>query len=158
MNHSEKRFPANCLILSMDTPKEKPSRQDEITDRYLTALDEHLADVVSGLADKMLEINEIAGLLHIHPTHLSNTVRTATGRSACDFFEEKILNISKAMLEKNELNISTIAGILTYDPSNFTKFFKSYMHVTPKQYREAFLKNAVRPLPHSSKTVRLTTK
>ena len=45
------------------------------------------------------------------------------------------------MLEKNELSISAIAGLLTYDPSNFTKFFKSYTQTTPKQYREAFLAN-----------------
>jgi AraC-like DNA-binding protein len=125
----------------MDSDKKILARQHEITALYLGALDQHLSDIVEGRASRMLEINEIAQLLHIHPTHLSNTVRQVTGHSACHFFEEKILNLSKAMLEKNELSISAIAGLLTYDPSNFTKFFKSYTQTTPKQYREAFLAN-----------------
>jgi AraC-like DNA-binding protein len=29
---------------------------------------------------------------------------------------------------------------LTFDPSNFTKFFKNYEGITPKQFRELQLK------------------
>lgn len=88
----------------------------------------------------MMEIKEIANQLHIHPTHLSNTIKKETGESACSFYEEKILSISKALLEKNEMTITAIAHLLTYDPSNFTKFFKAYTDKTPKQYRNEFLK------------------
>ena len=123
----------------MHIPKKILARQYEITDEYLKTLDTHLADIVEGRATEMFEIRDIANILHIHPTHLSNTVRLTTGHSACSFFEEKILTIAKGMLEKNETSISSIAMLLTYDPSNFTKFFKSYTNLTPKQYRENFL-------------------
>lgn len=60
------------------------SRQEEITSKFLKALDNHLNDVANERADTMKEINEIAEQLHIHPTHLSNKVRQFTGKSAED--------------------------------------------------------------------------
>jgi len=42
------------------------------------------------------------------------------------------------MLQNNENSIASVAALLTYDPSNFTKFFKKYSGQTPKQYREDF--------------------
>jgi AraC family transcriptional regulator of adaptative response / methylphosphotriester-DNA alkyltransferase methyltransferase len=137
----------------MHTTKKILSRQHEITADYLNALDKHLSDIVEGRTAVMLEIKGIADSLHVHPTHLSNTIRLTTGRSACSFFEEKILQIAKAMLEKNEHTISSIANALTYDPSNFTKFFKNFTNKTPKQYREDFLKSQ-----RLSNTVSLTKK
>jgi AraC family transcriptional regulator of adaptative response / methylphosphotriester-DNA alkyltransferase methyltransferase len=137
----------------MHTTKKILSRQHEITADYLNALDKHLSDIVEGRTAVMLEIKGIADSLHVHPTHLSNTIRLTTGRSACSFFEEKILQIAKAMLEKNEHTISSIANALTYDPSNFTKFFKYFTNKTPKQYREDFLKSQ-----RLSNTVSLTKK
>lgn len=70
---------------------------------------------------------------------LSNTIKLTTGLHPCYFYEEKIMNIAKSMLEKNEEPISAIASLLTYDPSNFTKFFKRFEKKTPKQYREDYL-------------------
>lgn len=116
------------------------SRREEITSEYLKALDNHLADIVEGRTSEMKEVNEIAELLHIHPTHLSNTVKQATGKSACYFYEHKIIDIAKSLLEQPGKNITEIARLLTYDPSNFTKFFKAYVSKTPGQYRKDFLK------------------
>jgi AraC-like DNA-binding protein len=45
------------------------------------------------------------------------------------------------MLEENQMSINSIASLLTYDSSNFTKFFKRFTTTTPKQYREDFLQN-----------------
>jgi AraC family transcriptional regulator, regulatory protein of adaptative response / methylphosphotriester-DNA alkyltransferase methyltransferase len=123
----------------MELPKKIAARQHEITSDYLAALDTHLLDIVEGRATEMLEIKDLAKLLHIHPIHLSNTIKLATGLHPCHFYEEKIMAIAKAMLKKNEQSISAIANLLTYDPSNFTKFFKRFEHQTPKQYREAYL-------------------
>lgn len=114
------------------------SRQEDITSEFLKALDDHSSDVVEGRTDTMKEINEIAESLHIHPTHLSNTVRSATGKSACSFYEHKIIDTAKSLLEKTEKSIAEIADTLTHDPSNFTKFFKAYVNKTPTQYRADF--------------------
>jgi AraC family transcriptional regulator of adaptative response / methylphosphotriester-DNA alkyltransferase methyltransferase len=123
----------------MDIPKKILARQHEITKDYLSALDKHLSDIVDGKATEMFEIKDVANILHIHPIHLSNTIKLTTGLHPCFFYEQKIMNIAKSMLQKNDLPISAIASLLTYDPSNFTKFFKRFEKKTPKQFREDYL-------------------
>ena len=112
-------------------------RKKEITNNYLEQLDHHISQLKEGKAESVLEIRDIAAMLHIHPTHLSDTIKEVTGRSTCDHFEERLLRISKELLIETNLPISQIARQLTYDPSNFTKFFKQYTGVTPKQFRNS---------------------
>lgn len=119
-------------------------RQKEITSDFMKIVDDNLIDVVSGKAEEIYGIRTVAGLMNIHPKHLSNTIKHVTGNSPCSFVENKILDIVKTHLEENKMNIGDIAKMLTYDPSNFTKFFKKYIGVTPKQYREDHLSKSDR--------------
>ncbi len=123
----------------MKLPQKFFARRHEIAADYLKELDKHLDDLVAGRTTEMLEVRDFADLIHVHPVHLSNTVKAATGQSPCYFFEKRLMEISKSMLENANTPISEIARILTYDPSNFTKFFKHFAGQTPKQYREAYL-------------------
>jgi AraC-like DNA-binding protein len=113
------------------------SRQKEIVQQYLVELDKHIADLKAGNVEKMNEIREFANILHIHPAHLSNTIKEVTGRSSCDLYEERLVNLSKEMIATTSLSIAQIARQLTYDPSNFTKFFKHFTGMTPKKYRDS---------------------
>lgn len=111
-------------------------RQKEIVKQYITELDKHIGQLKLGNISRALEVREFAALMHMHPVHLSNTIKEVTGRSSCDLYEERLLNVSKDLLLETDLPISTIAIQLTYDPSNFTKFFKQYAGITPKKFRE----------------------
>jgi AraC-like DNA-binding protein len=53
------------------------------------------------------------------------------------------MKIAKTMIEGTPLSIGDIARKLTYDPSNFTKFFKHFEGITPKQYREQVFSSLV---------------
>ena len=117
-------------------PQKILARQKEITNDFMKIVDENLADVLSGKSEHIYEIRDVAELLHIHPRHLSNTIKLVTGNSPCSFVEDKILDIAKQHLEDNKMSIAEIAKMLTYDPSNFTKFFKRFTGSTPKHYRE----------------------
>ena len=113
------------------------SRQKEIVQQYIVELDKHIAELKAGNVEKMNEIREFASILHIHPVHLSNTIKEVTGRSSCDLYEERLVNLSKEMIATTSLSIAQIARQLTYDPSNFTKFFKHFTGMTPKKYRDS---------------------
>lgn len=123
-------------------PKKILARQKEITNDFLKIVDQNLADVLSGKSENIYEIRDVAELMHIHPRHLSNTIKLVTGNSPCSFVEDKILDIAKQHLEDNKISIAEIAKMLTYDPSNFTKFFKRFAGMTPKQYRETHLEKS----------------
>ncbi|AMR33781.1 DNA-binding protein [Mucilaginibacter sp. PAMC 26640] len=116
-------------------PKKILARQHEITADFLREIDKHLDDLMHNRVMDMFEIRDLAGKLFIHPTHLSNTIKLTTGKSPCYFFEKRIMDLAKDLLQQN-IPINQIAGQLTFDPSNFTKFFKRFEGVTPKQYRE----------------------
>ena len=113
------------------------SRQKEIVQQYIVELDKHIAELKAGNVEKMNEIREFANILHIHPAHLSNTIKEVTGRSSCDLYEERLVSLSKEMIATTSLSIAQIARQLTYDPSNFTKFFKHFTGMTPKKYRDS---------------------
>ena len=112
------------------------TRPGEIVAQYLAELQKHLQELKAGKAASTFEIQDIASLMHIHPTHLSNTVQEQLGKSPCDIYEEKLVDIAKELLLTTERSISDIARHLTFDPSNFSKFFKRFSGMTPKQFRD----------------------
>jgi AraC family transcriptional regulator, regulatory protein of adaptative response / methylphosphotriester-DNA alkyltransferase methyltransferase len=111
------------------------ARKKEIVKQYLQLLDAHIQELKNGQVNDPLQINAFAAKLFVHPVHLSHTVKEVTGQSTCDLYEERLLKISKELLLTSEMSVGNIAAQLTYDPSNFTKFFKTYTGITPKQFR-----------------------
>ncbi|MBB5395477.1 AraC family transcriptional regulator [Mucilaginibacter sp. AK015] len=124
-------------------PKKILARRYEIFADYVRELDKHLDDIMHDRTTEMLEIRDFAELLHIHPTHLTNTIKLTTGKPPCWYFESRIMDLAKTMLQQN-IPIKQIAFKLTFDASNFTKFFKRFEGVTPKEYRERVLSEPVR--------------
>ncbi|WP_312509808.1 helix-turn-helix domain-containing protein [Chryseobacterium culicis] len=112
-------------------------RSEEITRQYFTFLDKHIHDVVSGAVPEFLELNEIAGELAISHKHLTDTVKKETGKHPCSFYDEKIIDQMKQMLTNSDKSVAEIARIFTYDPSNFSKFFKKMTGFTPGNFRNS---------------------
>lgn len=113
------------------------ARKKEITTQYIQELDKHIQELKEGKADRAKEIRDFAAILHVHPAHLSNTIKEVTGQSTCSLYEERLLAVSKELLLTTSMPVAQIARQLTYDPSNFTKFFKEYAGITPKKFRDA---------------------
>ena len=111
-------------------------RAQEITKAFLRELDKHLEELKAGKVEQTFEVQDIAALLHIHPTHLSNTIQEELKRSPCDIYEEKLMGIVKELILTTDLSIAEIARQLTFDPSNFSKFFKHFAGITPKKFRD----------------------
>ncbi|WP_090630433.1 helix-turn-helix domain-containing protein [Parapedobacter indicus] len=112
------------------------TRGEEITQTYFQFLDKHIADVISGTVSDFMEINQIAGELFITHKHLTDTVQKETGNHPCYFYDLKIIEQAKQMLSETDKSVSGIARILTYDPSNFSKFFKKFTGQTPGKFRK----------------------
>lgn len=121
----------------MSTP-----RPYQILAQFTQLIDEHLADLTHHRTSEMHEIEDFAELMHIHPIHLSNTIKQTSGISACGIYQTKIIETAKKLLANPALSIRDIAFMLTFDPSQFTKWFKRFNSVTPKQYRASLITTA----------------
>lgn len=116
-------------------PQKYISRKEEITLQFMDQVNLHLDNILQGKADTMYEIKDIAAIMCIHPVHLSTTIKLQTGNSPCFYFENRIMEESRKLLKDSTMPIAGIAALLTFDPSNFTKFFKRFEGCTPSQYR-----------------------
>ncbi|UHO40544.1 helix-turn-helix transcriptional regulator [Chryseobacterium capnotolerans] len=112
-------------------------RSEEITHHYFDFLENHIQQVISGEVPEFMEVNEIAGQLAISHKHLTDTIKKETGRHPCSFYDEKIIQRAKQMLADSDHSVAEIARIFTYDPSNFSKFFKKMTGVTPGDFRKS---------------------
>ncbi len=111
------------------------TRAEEITRKYFDFLDRHINDVVDGRVFELLELNQIARELAVSHQHLTDTIQKEKGNHPCHFYDLKIINKAKELLLTTELSIAQIAMNLTYDPSNFSKFFKKWEGVPPGHFR-----------------------
>ncbi|MEY8758906.1 helix-turn-helix domain-containing protein [Chryseobacterium tongliaoense] len=111
-------------------------RGAEITISYFAFIDQHIQDVISGKVPEFMELNEIANELAISHTHLTDTVKKEKGNHPCHFYDAKIIEQAQIMLAETDKPVAEIARIFTYDPSNFSKFFKKWTGMTPGNFRK----------------------
>lgn len=126
-----------------DTKQINIKRSKEITNKYLAFLDQHIEEVANGQSADFLELSQIAKALHLSHSHLSDTLQQETGHHPCHFYDCKIIDKAKSLLVETNLSIADVAKKLTYDPSNFGKFFKKFTGQTAGEFRKQHKKQAV---------------
>ena len=99
-----------------------------LTQRYKTALSELIYEKTS--------VQEFANYLSVTPNHLHKCVKATTGKSAHELLEDMRILEAKVLLKQSRLSIGEIAyKIGKFEPSDFSRFFKSKTDITPTQYR-----------------------
>lgn len=84
-----------------------------------------------------LSLRTLAAMQNLSSGYLSSLFRQETGQTLTDFVNQKRMRLAMQLLSTTNLQIQTIAqhcGIL--DVHYFTKMFKKYAHMTPREYRE----------------------
>jgi AraC family transcriptional regulator, transcriptional activator of pobA len=82
-------------------------------------------------------IEEYASLLHITPNHLSQSIKTATDKTALSFINDRLMAEAKSLIQFSAFSIAEIAYQLNFaDPTHFGKFFKKHAALTPLEYRK----------------------
>jgi len=114
----------------------KQRRSTEITKQYLGFLDGHIDDVVHGRVQAFMQLSQIARELAVSHQHLTDVVQKEMGNHPCHFYDAKIIEQAKLLLAKSDMSIAGIALTLTYDASNFSKFFKKWTGETPGAFRK----------------------
>ncbi|RFM31635.1 helix-turn-helix domain-containing protein [Chitinophaga silvisoli] len=124
----------------MNIPEKYESRQAEITGLFLEILNRYMDDFIAGRMEEMVSLKQIAAELFLHPIHVTNVIKLHTGYHPCHYYEIRILEEARKLLADPELTITEVAHKLTYDKSQFTKFFRKYQGMTPSAYRSTLAK------------------
>lgn len=87
-------------------------------------------------------IEEYAEMLFVTPNHLSQTVKSVSGKNALSFINERLMTEATSLIQYTNFDIAEIAFQLNFsDPANFGSFFKKHTGLTPLQYRKQAAQN-----------------
>lgn len=82
-------------------------------------------------------IEEYSELLFVTPNHLSQTVKSTSGKNALSFINERIIAEAKSLILYTDFDIAEIVWQLNFsDPANFGKFFKKHCGIAPAEFRK----------------------
>ena len=77
-----------------------------------------------------------ARMQHITPSYFSAIIKEKTGDSALQWIVRMVITEAKQLLEESDLSIKEIADQLNFPTQSFFgKYFKQYVGVSPKEYR-----------------------
>jgi len=84
-----------------------------------------------------LTLEDVAENVHLNPTYFSTLFKQSTGSSFKEYLNMIRIEESKRLLANTEYSIIDIAIATGFeDQSYFSKVFKKYTGITPKQYRQ----------------------
>lgn len=83
------------------------------------------------------QVQEYAALLAITDKYLNELCKRATGKTASELIQERIVLEAKRLLAHSDRNNKEVAYFLNFeDPSHFSKFFKKRVGMTPSEFRK----------------------
>ena len=90
---------------------------------------------------KNIKLDDIAKEINMNPKYISVQFKKITGEALVTYINRKKIEESQFLLRSTKLSILEISIILNFtDQSHFTKVFKKYANLSPKQYRDRFNK------------------
>lgn len=85
---------------------------------------------------KERDVSFYARMQHITPRYFSAIIKEKTGDSALRWIVRMVITEAKQLLEESDLSIKEIADQLNFPTQSFFgKYFKQYVGVSPKEYR-----------------------
>ena len=85
---------------------------------------------------KERDVSFYARMQHITPRYFSAIIKEKTGDSALQWIVRMVITEAKQLLEESDLSIKAIADQLNFPTQSFFgKYFKQYVGVSPKEYR-----------------------
>ena len=83
------------------------------------------------------EVAFYADLQHLSPRYFSTIIKERSKKTPLQWIVEMVITEAKLLLEDSNLSIKEIAMQLNFpNQSFFGKYFKQYMNVSPKEYRD----------------------
>lgn len=105
-----------------------PSKNNELIKKAIRYISENFSH--------NLTLDDIAGYVHLNPAYFSTLFKQSTGSSFKEYLNMVRVEESKRLLAGTDYSIVDISAATGFeDQSYFSKVFKKYTGLTPKQYR-----------------------
>ena len=118
-------------------PLEDGNKTSHIVKNFKMHLESHYRELVQDKTDKVYRLQNYARLQSLHPTYLSNVIKTKTGRTVSSWITEKTIAEAKSLLQNSTTPIKQIASMLGIsEPTHFSNYFKKNTNITPAYYRK----------------------
>jgi len=84
------------------------------------------------------KVKEYAAEIHISPKHLSQTVKSVTGKVAKDHIKDRLVLEAKRLLLHTTMSIKEVAYEIGFEePLHFSGFFKKNTGISPSKFRDS---------------------
>ena len=125
------------LIFTLASPgeRERGRTADEQLRQCRTLVEQAVHLIEERLADDP-SVEELAAELGVTREHLSRRFHQYTGRSLKRYLSEQRALLACRLLKETDLSVQEIAACLSFSsPTNFIRFFKEILQVTPAVFR-----------------------
>ncbi|MDX2285143.1 MAG: AraC family transcriptional regulator [Bacteroidia bacterium] len=129
-------FKTRELLITHRAVIRPEGRSADLVLAFKTRLNGWFRQLASGELQQIPSVKALAEALHVHPSHLSDTLRELTGKPASAWIQERLLMEARAQLRHTSRPVSEIAFSLGFtDTAHFARFFRKHQHCAPGAYR-----------------------
>ncbi len=121
-------------------PIEEGDRSSQIVKEFKWLLEKHYRALTAGDAPYQYQVQDYAREQGLHPSYLSNVIKSKTGRSVNLWIIEKMIAEAQAFLKNTSFTSKEIGYRLGFsEPTHFSSYFKKHTGLTPNSYRRQFV-------------------
>lgn len=89
-----------------------------------------------------LSLEELANVVNLSPNYFSNMFKEAFGETFIELLTKIRMEKAREFITENEHSLKEISFLIGYkDPNYFSRVFKRYYHLSPKQFQKRLFKN-----------------
>ena len=118
-------------------PLEEGDRSSQIVKAFKRSMEKHYRALNEGVEKYLYQVQDYAREQNLHPSYLSNVIKSKTGRSVNQWIREKTIAEAQALLKNSSLTAKEVGYKLGFsEPTHFSSYFKKHTGFTPNSYRK----------------------
>lgn len=130
------------VLKTLSQHKEKKNLHPEIQETCVQKKEnknviENIMEYIQKHYYENINVSELAEMYYLNDTYLSTLFKEKTGWTLKSYLESVRIEKAKSLLKSRDYTIAYVASAVGYtDPNYFSKVFKRYTDLTPRQFRD----------------------